>query len=92
MPSYYIDNNVLKYNIDEAKKIHIEKLRPLRNAKLSSLDVAFMRAVERGDVDKQKEIAAEKQKLRDITTHPAIENATTVEELRELTIDKLLAL
>ena len=89
--SYYIDQNILKYDINIAKQIHIDRIRILRDAKFAPLDVAFMRAVERGDVAKQQEIAAEKQKLRDITAHPAIDAATTLEELRDLTIDMLLS-
>lgn len=90
--TFEIIDSIIQVNIPAARDIIREKLRPLRDAKFAPLDVAFMRAVERGDVDKQKEIAAEKQKLRDITTHPAIENATTVEELSKLSLEKLLTL
>ena len=90
--AYYIEQNILKYDINIAKQIHINKIRRLRDAKFPPLDVAFMRAVERGDTAKQQEIAAEKQKLRDITAHPAIDAATTLEELHVLTIDILLSM
>ena len=88
----FTDNYVVQVNMSAARDLIREKLRNIRDAKFAPLDVAFMRAVEQGNVAKQQEIAAQKQKLRDITVHPAIDAATTLEELRELTIDKLLSL
>lgn len=89
--AFEIIDSKIQVNIPAARDIIREKLRPLRDAKFAPLDIAFMRAVERGDTQKQQEIAAQKQKLRDITEHPLINGATTVEELRDITLDKLLA-
>jgi hypothetical protein len=57
-------------DVEKYKAIHLDKFRAARAPKLSSLDVAFMRAVEQGDASKQAEIAASKQALRDVTRTP----------------------
>ena len=57
----------IRINIDKAKAIKLDALRAERAPKLAALDLAFMRAVERGDLVAQASIAAEKQALRDVT-------------------------
>ena len=57
----------IRINIDKAKAIKLDQLRAERAPKLAALDLAFMRAVERGDHLEQASIAAEKQALRDVT-------------------------
>lgn len=42
------------------------------------------------DTAQQQEVAAKKQVLRDITSHPAIAAAVSTAELRALTLDALL--
>jgi hypothetical protein len=66
-------------NIDKAKVLHLDKFRSARAPKLTALDVAFMRAVEQADADKQAEIAAAKQELRDVTK---VELPETLEEIK----------
>jgi hypothetical protein len=85
------DDSVI-VNMPKARDIHRATLRQERAPRLTALDVAFMRALERGDTATSQEIAAQKQTLRDIPTHPAIEAAQTPEELIALTLDALLAL
>lgn len=66
--AYEFDSELgAKVNINKAKEIHFDKLRSARTPLLASLDVDFMRAVESGDMALQKEIAAKKQALRDVT-------------------------
>jgi hypothetical protein len=60
-------NGGLKFNSDKAKAIWKNKWREARKPKLEELDVEFMKAVELGQVDKQAEIGAKKQALRDVT-------------------------
>lgn len=60
----------IRINIDKAKAIKLDQLRAERAPKLAALDLAFMRAVERGDTAEQASIAAQKQALRDITKAP----------------------
>jgi len=57
----------ISINIDKAKAIKLDQLRAERAPKLAALDLAFMRAVERGDLLAQASIAADKQALRDVT-------------------------
>jgi hypothetical protein len=57
----------IRINIDKAKAIKLDQLRAERAPKLAALDLAFMRAVERGDLLEQASIAAQKQALRDVT-------------------------
>jgi len=73
---------MIKVNMDKAREIKKDMIRAERKEKLEALDVAFMRAVEAGDTEKQAEIAAKKQALRDATDNPAIVNAATPEELK----------
>jgi hypothetical protein len=73
-------------DIAACKSIHLDKFRAARGPKLASLDVAFMRAVERADADKQAEIAAEKQELRDVTK---VELPETLEEIKAVWPDIL---
>jgi hypothetical protein len=73
---------MIKVNMDKAREIKKDMIRAERKEKLEALDVAFMRAVEAGDTEKQAEIAAKKQALRDATDDPAIASATTPDELK----------
>jgi hypothetical protein len=83
------DQYSVEVDMVRAREVHRNKLREARKQALETLDVAFMRTVERGDIAKQQEIAAKKQQLRDITTDPRIDTATSCEELRALTIEAL---
>ena len=66
--AYEFDEEVgAKINISKAKEIWLEHYRRARTPLLAALDVSFIRAVESGDTDLQKEIAAKKQALRDVT-------------------------
>jgi hypothetical protein len=68
-----------KVNIEKAKAIHLDKFRSARTPLLAALDISFMRAVEAGDADLQKEIASKKQALRDVTL---IELPNTLEGIK----------
>ena len=71
-------------NINKAKEITKERLRIERKPLLEAQDVAFQRALESGA--NTAEIVAEKQRLRDITK--LADQATTLDELKEITVDK----
>jgi len=68
-----------KYDIPKAKEIWLEHYRRARTPLLAALDVEFMREVESGNSDLQKEIAAKKQALRDVTK---TELPNTLEEIK----------
>jgi hypothetical protein len=77
------------HDMVKAKDIHRAKLRKIRGNFLDALDADYMRADEAGDNQAKKAVAAKKQKLRDVTEHPAIEAAQTVEELKACTLQAL---
>lgn len=79
-------------NLERAKRMHRDRLRLERKERLEALDVAFMRAVERGDTEEQRSIAIKKQQLRDIPNHPAISAAASTADLRSLTVDVLVSI
>jgi hypothetical protein len=69
-------------DIDKAKDITKDRLRAERAPLLQEQDVAFQRALELGA--DTSAVVAEKQRLRDITK--LVDEATTVEELKEITL------
>ena len=73
---------MIKVNMTKAREIKRDQLRAERKPLLEQLDVEFMRAQEQGDQAKADEIAARKQALRDVTDDPAIDAATTPDELK----------
>lgn len=76
----YDDTDGAKVNLEKAKAIQKDKWRAARKPKLEKLDIDFMKAVEAGDAQKQSEIAAQKQALRDVTNTPL--DGTTLEEIK----------
>jgi hypothetical protein len=70
----------IRINIDKAKAIKLDQLRAERAPKLAALDLAFMRAVERGDLLEQASIAAQKQALRDVTKTPLPDDVASLKE------------
>lgn len=80
--AWEFDGKKVVHNLDKAKEIHKEKLRFMRNEKMSKLDVEYQRADEKGDQAEKKSIGSKKQKLRDITKNPEISAARSIEELK----------
>jgi len=71
-------------NFDKAKKITKQRLREERKPLLAAQDVEYLKALEvNGDTT---EIIKEKKRLRDITK--LADDATTLDELKELTAEK----
>ena len=77
---------MIKINIDKAKEIKKDMLRVEREPLFTALDIEVMKNIT--DSVKLAEIETEKQKLRDITTK--VDELTTVEELKEATIESLI--
>jgi hypothetical protein len=73
---------MITINFDKAKQITKERLRQERKSLLEAQDVLFQRSLE-NNADTSA-IVAEKQRLRDITN--LVDNATTLEELKEITL------
>jgi len=77
---------MITINLEKAKEIKRNKIRAQRAPLLAELDIAFMRAVELGDLQEQQRIAIEKQRLRDAPSDERINSAQTPEELLNLQI------
>lgn len=75
-------------NRTKAEAATRDRLRAARVPRLADLDVAFMRAIERGE--DTTAIAAAKDALRDVTDKPL--DGLTIEQLAVLTLDEALAL
>ena len=73
---------MITVDMTKAREIKRDMIRTERKPLLEKLDVEFMRAQEAGDTTLQQEIAARKQALRDVTADPAIDAATTPDELK----------
>ena len=54
------------FDMEKARTIKTDQIRPERDKKLAALDIEYIRADEAGDADKKQSIATVKQKLRDI--------------------------
>lgn len=82
------EGNVITTDMFRAKDIQKNNIRAERAPELEALDIQTMKALETGgDV---APIAAEKQKLRDVTKDQRIEDAKTPEELKALDLNTLL--
>lgn len=81
------DGKTIIHDMSKARDIHRNMLRHARAPKLVELDAAFMKAAEHGNPVVM--ISAQKQDLRDVTKHPDIEAAQTVDELKQVTLGLL---
>jgi len=73
---------MITINFDKAKAITKNRLRMERAPLLVAQDVLYMRATEASQ--DTTAIVAEKQRLRDITN--SVDNASTLEELKQISI------
>jgi len=80
---------MITVDMTKAREIKRDQLRAERKPLVEQLDVEFMRAQEAGDTQKQALIANKKQSLRDVTADPAIDDATTPDELKAVRPDVL---
>ena len=87
--AWQFNGAAVEIDMDAAKAIHKDNLRAERKPLLDALDVDYMKALETGG--DASAIAAEKQKLRDVTADARIDAATTPEELKALTLEVLTA-
>ena len=71
-------------DMEKARYIAQNKIRRYRKPVLETLDVEYMKASEFQDSATMAEVAAKKQVLRDLPASPAIQEATTPEELKRL--------
>lgn len=81
---------MITFNVNKAKEIQKNIFRKNREELFRQLDLAFTIALENNDITKIQEIKNKKQFLRDAPNHPAIQNCTTVEELKNLDLATLM--
>jgi|TARA_B100000035_G_C21031408_1_gene568706 hypothetical protein len=74
------EDGVVSVDMDKAKDIWRDKIRQARVGLFESLDAEFMQAMETGA--DTSDIVAQKNALRDAPADPAIDSATTPEELK----------
>ncbi len=72
----------LDIDMSKARDIWRDRMRLARAPLLTALDIEYMRADEAGDVARKREVALQKQSLRDVTADPAIEAARTPDDLK----------
>lgn len=58
---------VIYWDVEAARETKRNQFRAIRKPMLEALDVKFLRAIERGDVEEAEAVAAKKQELRDVT-------------------------
>ena len=80
--AWELKDTTVTVNLNKAKAITKDRLRAERVPLLQKLDVDYQRADEAADAAKKAEVAAKKQRLRDITL--LADDATTLEELRNI--------
>lgn len=85
--AWTIKDGKVVVDIDRARQVTRQRLRAERGAIMARNDVESLRAMEAKDEKKLAAILAEKQRLRDITKHPAIDKAKTLDDLRGVLIE-----
>ena len=80
--AWSLSGNVISEDLTKAKEIFKDKVREVRNPKLTALDADYMKSLEDGDTAAQSAIATVKQALRDAPAASAIDAATTISELK----------
>jgi hypothetical protein len=74
---------MITINFDKAKQITKKRLRQERKPLLEQQDILFQRSLENNS--DTSAIIVEKQRLRDITN--TVDNSTTLEQLKQLTVN-----
>lgn len=83
--------SAITHDMVKARDIKRAQLRAERAPRLAALDVELQRAATETPRKTTDDIVARKQKLRDAPAHPTIEAAATVEALKNVTLDRLVA-
>jgi hypothetical protein len=69
-------------DLELAKDVWRNKMRPIRNERLKQLDVDWMRAMEEGDYKEAAKVIAKKVELRDVTKRDELKYAKTLDEIK----------
>lgn len=76
-------------DMDHARQIHMGRIRLIRNAALTALDVETMKAIGKGDNVSRDFIESQKQALRNIPQTIDLSKATTPDELKAIWPEEL---
>lgn len=87
--AWRMSDKSITVDMPAAREIWRERMRQSRAPKLAALDVEYQRADEAGDAQRKRQIAAQKQALRDISADPRIEAAQKPDELKAVWPDIL---
>lgn len=74
----------IEIDLPRAKEIQRDHLRRERAPLLAALDVDWSRAMAKGDAKAAQEIETKRQALRDVTIDPAIDAATSPDDLKAI--------
>ena len=88
--AWSLSGNVISEDLDSAKAIFKDKVREIRKPLLDAEDVVYMKALEADDADDKAASIATKTALRDAPSATAINDATTINELKAAWDSELL--
>ena len=80
--AWKLDGSVIAEDMTEAKKIFQDKIREVRKPLLEAEDVVYMKAMEADDASAKTASVTRKTALRDAPSASAIDDATTIAELK----------
>lgn len=80
--AWSLSGSVISIDMTEAKNLFKDKIREVRGPLLEAEDVAYMKALEADDSDAKAASVTKKNALRDAPDADAIDDATTVDELK----------
>ena len=80
--AWKLDGSVIAEDMTEAKKIFQDKIREVRKPLLEAEDVVYMKAMEADDASAKTASVTRKTALRDAPAASAIDDATTIAELK----------
>ena len=86
LPAFSLSNKKISVDIPKAQEIQRNLWRKMRAQKFTSLDLESLKAIESGNAEKQAEVAAKKNALRDVTKLPL---PNTPEEIKNYIPDIL---
>ena len=80
--AWSLSGSVISEDLDSAKVIFKDKVREVRKPLLDAEDVVYMKALEADDATAKAASVAKKTSLRDAPAASAINDATTITELK----------
>jgi len=80
--AWKLDGSVIAEDMTEAKKIFQDKIREVRKPLLDAEDVVYMKAMEADDASAKTASVTRKTALRNAPAASAIDDATTIAELK----------